>query len=93
MMAYSKYFKAINHERTISPFIPFSNHISANTLVTTEGDLLRLWKLKGIGFETADVEEMQRQKDRLNTLLRAIGSNQVALWCHNVRRQTSDLHF
>jgi len=90
MVAQPKYFDAINNERSLSSFIPFSNHISPNTLITKEGDVLRTWKLKGISFETADPQDIQIQKERLNTLLRAIGSNQVALWCHNVRRQTSD---
>ena len=90
MVAKSKYFDAINNERSVASFIPFTNHISSNTLVTKDGDLLRIWKLKGMSFETVDAQDIHIQKDRLNTLFRAIGSNQVALWCHNIRRQTSD---
>ena len=90
MSALPKYFDQLNGERNISPFIPYSSHVSDNTIVTTQGDFLRIWKIGGIAFETADPDEILRRKDQLNTLLRGISNDQVALWTHNVRRRTSD---
>lgn len=70
--------------------MPYSSHVSANTIVTKDGDFMRIWKLSGISFETADADDMLLRKEQLNTLFRSIGSNHVALWSHSVRRQTSD---
>lgn len=90
MSAQPKYFQQMNRERSIAPFIPYSSHVSPNTIVTKDGDYIRIWKLSGISFETADFDEMLLRKDQLNTLLRSVGTNQVALWTHGVRRRTSD---
>ena len=90
MSALPKYFDQINGERSVSSHIPYSSHVSPNTIVTTQGDFMRIWRVPGISFETAEPEEILRRKDSLNTLFRSISSNNVALWTHNVRRQTSD---
>ncbi len=90
MNAQPKYFQQLNRERAIAPFLPYSSHVSPNTIVTKDGDYLRIWKVAGIAFETTDADEILLRKDQLNTLFRSIGTNHVALWSHNVRRKTSD---
>lgn len=85
-----KYFDQVNNERAVAPFIPYSSHVSPNTIVTTQGDFLRVWRVAGISFETAEPDEILRRKEQLNTLLRSIATSNVALWTHNVRRRTSD---
>ena len=90
MNAQAKYSEQVNKERSIASFIPYSSHISENTIVTKEGDFLRIWKVGGISFETSDVDEILLRKEQLNTMLRSIGTNHVAIWSHNVRRQTTD---
>lgn len=79
MSAQPKYLKQVSNERAVAPFVPYSSHVSPNTVVTKEGDFLRIWKLGGISFETADAEDMLLRKDQLNTLFRSIGSNHIAL--------------
>ena len=59
MFAQGNYFQQINQERTLADFIPYSSHISANTIVTKEGDYLRIWKIGGISHEGADPELIQ----------------------------------
>jgi len=90
MQAQSQYYRQINQERNFAPFLPYSSHISKNVIITKDGDLVRIWKLAGISFETADADDIALRKNQLNTLYRSIGSNNVAIWTHNVRRQTSD---
>jgi type IV secretion/conjugal transfer VirB4 family ATPase len=90
MNAQVKYAQQLNRERTIAPFIPYSSHVAPDTLVTKDGDYLRIWKMAGIAFETADMDDILLRKEQLNTLFRAIGTDNVALWSHNVRRKTSD---
>jgi type IV secretory pathway VirB4 component len=90
MSSQPKYFHQINNERDVAPFLPYSSHVSPNTIVTKDGDYMRIWKLAGISFETADADEILLRKEQLNTLYRSIGSSNVALWSHCVHRQTSD---
>ena len=90
MSAQPKYLQQTNQERAIAPFLPYSSHISPNTITTKDGDFLRIWKIAGISFETADADEILLRKEQLNTLYRSIGSSNVALWSHSVHRQTSD---
>lgn len=85
-----KYFEQLNNERAVAPFVPYSSHVSPDIIVTTQGDFLRIWKVAGISFETAEPDEILLRKDQLNTMLRSIASDHVALWTHNVRRRTSD---
>ena len=54
MSAQPKYQQQVSNERAVAPFVPYSSHISPNTLVTKDGDVLRIWKLSGISFEIAD---------------------------------------
>lgn len=90
MNAQPKYFQQLNRERTVAPFLPYSSHVAPNTIVTKDGDYLRIWKVAGIAFETTDADEILLRKEQLNTLFRSIGTSHVALWTHNVRRKTSD---
>jgi len=90
MGAQPKYFQQLNRERTLASFLPYSSHVRSDTIATKDGDYLRIWKVAGIAFETTDVDEIVLRKNQLNTLLRSISTNHVALWTHNVRRKTSD---
>lgn len=90
MSAQAKYAQQTNRERAVAPFLPYSSHVSANTVVTKDGDFLRIYKMTGISFETVDADDILLRKDQLNTLFRSIASANVALWTHNVRRQTTD---
>lgn len=90
MGAQSKYAQQLNNERSLAPFIPFRSQVGPTTVITRDGDFVRTWRIAGLAFETQDKEKLLIRKDQLNTLFRAIASNNVALWSHNVRRRTWD---
>lgn len=90
MQSKTRYQEQINRERSVAPFVPYTAHVSPNTLITKDGDYVRIWKVSGISFETADFADMQLRKEQLNTLYRSIASEHVALWTHNLRRPTRD---
>lgn len=89
-LAQPRYAQQMNGERTLADFIPYSCHVSPNTIVTKEGDFLRIWKVEGIAHETSDSEDIQLRMDQLNGLYRSMASNQVAVWSHVVRRKVTD---
>ena len=90
MNAETRYENVFRQERSLQEFIPFSNHISKKDIVTKDGDMLRIYKVEGISFETIDADELTIRKDQLNTLLRGIGIPNVAVWVHHVRRRRTD---
>ncbi|WDK04518.1 VirB4 family type IV secretion/conjugal transfer ATPase [Xanthomonas campestris] len=90
MNAQAKYQQQLNGERSVAPFIPYSSHVSSNTIITLEGDYVRTWRLAGLAWETTDPEELLQRKEELNTLYRSIATEHVAIWTHEVRRKTSD---
>lgn len=90
MTVHAEHFNVINKERVIANFIPYSSHVSDTTIVTKAGDYMRIWKVAGISHESADPVTIQLRMDQLNTLLRSIASEHVAIWTHNIRRKISD---
>jgi len=83
----TRYHDVVRAERSMAPFIPQSSHVRHDTIVNKEGDLQRTWRVGGLAFETLDPEDVHIPKEQLNTLIRSIGSSQVALWQHTCRTQ------
>lgn len=90
MHARATHQDVMNAERGIARNIPYSSHVSPTTIVTPEGDFLRIWRVDGITYESTDPEDIQRRLDELNQQLMGLASTQVAVWVHNVRRRITD---
>ena len=90
MNALPRYFDQLNGMRSIEPFIPFRSLVSPDTVSTRENAYMRTWRIAGLAFETADVNEILRRKEQLNTLFRSIASDHVSVWSHVVRRRHTD---
>jgi type IV secretion/conjugal transfer VirB4 family ATPase len=84
------YAAQMQREHAFSAYIPYSAHITPDTIITRDGDYIRMWRVDGITHETADAEEIQRCMDNLNTFIRAIGNGHIGFWTHTVRRKTLD---
>lgn len=85
-----KHQDAIKKGRGVAKHIPFSNHVSRTAIINRDGELLKIWKVAGIDFETTEPDQIALKKEQLNTTLRAIGSKHTALWSHTVRRCKND---
>nr|AKN39800.1 ATPase provides energy for both assembly of typeIV secretion complex and secretion of T-DNA complex(VirB4) [Aliivibrio fischeri] len=83
----TKYAKAINQEVSLASFIPYSSHLTDDTLMTTDGALLSVFRLQGIAFETKDDDELTLLHQRLNNLYKGLSEMGVSLWTHIVRRK------
>lgn len=82
--------QAIKKGRGSSKHIPFSSHVGHTAIINKDGELMKIWRVSGIDFETAEPDQIAIKKDQLNTTLRSIGSRHTALWSHTVRRFKSD---
>ncbi|MGF1907724.1 type IV secretion protein C, partial [Aliivibrio salmonicida] len=83
----TKYARAINQEISLACFIPYSSHLTDDTLITTDGALLSVFRLQGIAFETKDDDELTLLHQRLNNLYKGLSESNVSLWTHVVRRK------
>lgn len=81
---------AAQRELSVSRFIPYTRHVNDTTLKTKEGYLLKVIKIAGIPFETADQIDINQRKNVRATLLRGLSNSRFAIYHHIIRRETSD---
>ena len=77
----------LRREVTAAEQIPCSVHVAPTVIRTSFGDYLQALHLAGASFESADDEQINAWHERLNVLWRNVGSPNVALWTHVVRRR------
>ncbi len=53
----------------------------------TEGRLMRVIKVKGFSFETADDEDLENKKSLRNSLFKGMGSGSFSMMFHTIRRR------
>ena len=77
----------IRREQHASRHVPYLAHVSEHVVSSRAGEFVQVFRLGGIGFETADHAALNAWHERLNVLWRNVGSPHVALWAHVVRRR------
>jgi type IV secretion system protein VirB4 len=75
----------IRREWHTSSHVPYLSHVSEHIVSTRAGDYVQVFRLGGLGFETADDARLNNWHERLNVLWRNLASPHVALWTHIVR--------
>ena len=74
-------------EVSAAHFIPYRCHWNSNTIMTYKDELIRIVKIKGFAFETADDEEIDLKKNSRNNLLKAMSTGNFSLYFHTTRRK------
>lgn len=77
----------LSKEMSSSRFIPYKMLLDENTVLLEDDSLLRVIKIDGFSFETADDEDIDIRKDARNNLLKSMASGNFALWFHTIRRK------
>ena len=79
--------KITKYETSAAHFIPYKCHWNSNTIITTKNELVRVIKIKGFAFETADDIDVDLKKNARNNLLKGMASGNFSLYFHSVRRK------
>ena len=79
--------KYLAKEKSSSDFIPYLMHLNEDTLLLKDGSLMKVIKIRGFSFETADDEDIDIKKNARNNLLKGMASGNFALYFHTVRRR------
>jgi type IV secretion system protein VirB4 len=79
--------KVANVEYGASGFIPCYAHFNDTTLITKKCELIKVIKIGGFSFETADDEDLDIKKNLRNQLLKGLANPNVMLYFHIIRRR------
>jgi type IV secretion system protein VirB4 len=77
--------KIASREVSMSHFIPYKCHWNHNTILTHDERLVRVIKIKGFSFETADDIDIDIKKKARNNLLKTMSSGNFSLYFHTIR--------
>ncbi|MDR3078856.1 MAG: VirB4 family type IV secretion/conjugal transfer ATPase [Rickettsiales bacterium] len=75
------------NERSAAEYIPYYLHCNEDTILLKDNSLLKVIKIKGFSFETADDDDIDIKKNARNNLLKGMASGTFALWFHTIRRK------
>ncbi len=79
--------KVAKSEVSSANFIPYKCHWNSDTLLTKNESLIRVIKIKGFAFETADDIEIDLKKSSRNNLFKGMASGGFSLYFHTIRRK------
>jgi type IV secretion system protein VirB4 len=76
-------------ELSESEFIPYHYHWDKETICTKKKEFIKIIKLDGFAFETADDEDVDMKKMVRNSLLKSMSDGSFAVWFHTIRLRQS----
>ena len=79
--------KVAAQEKDVADFLPYTRHVDAATIATKNNALVRVIKLEGVAFETADDLTLDGLKEVRNTLTIGLASARHILYHHVIRRR------
>lgn len=85
-MAVRKLLDQFKAEKKVDDLVPVAGHVTPNIIETKHGDLVCVFELEGIGFESKDESQRDLYKNSLNDLYRTIYNPRLAVQSHLVRR-------
>ncbi|MBN8828058.1 MAG: VirB4 family type IV secretion/conjugal transfer ATPase [Sphingobacteriia bacterium] len=83
----TRYDKYIRREVSVSEFINYRCHWNRNTILTKKDELIKVIKLSGFSFETADDADLDIKKNLRNGLFKGLATGTLALYFHVIRRK------
>jgi type IV secretion system protein VirB4 len=79
-----KYFKS---ECSVAEFLPYECHLTHDTVLLKNKDMLRVIKVRGFSFETADDFDLNNKKDMRNSLFKGMGQGSFIMNFYTVRKR------
>ena len=87
MQFLSRSESTLRREVSAAAMIPPVAHVDEHVARTRAGDYVQTLRLSGASFESADDDDINSWHERLNVTYRNIGSPNIAIWTHVVRRR------
>lgn len=68
-------------------YIPYIRYINQHVIALNSRCLMVVMAVEGVNFDTADIDQINSLHNQLNTLLKNIADERVALYSHIIRRR------
>jgi len=78
-------WRLIANEQKVSDRIPLIRIKDGNTLITKNGDAMRVFRLRGLATETMEPQSVEAVRDTLANLYRQHGDARTAFYVHTIR--------
>lgn len=79
--------KVAKYEVSAAHFIPYRCHWNSDTILTYKEEFIRVIKIKGFAFETADDVDIDLKKNARNNLFKGMATGNLSLYFHTIRRK------
>lgn len=79
--------KVTRYEASAGHFVPYRCHWNSDTIFTHKEELVRVIKIKGFAFETADDIDVDLKKNARNNLLKGMSTGGFSIYFHTIRRK------
>ena len=83
-------WRILKNEADPARYLPYARHVDSQVIALDGRDLMMMFRLDGIAFETADPAQLNDWHEKLNGTLRNIADDRLAIWTHIVRRPVTD---
>lgn len=83
-------WRILRQEAEPGRYLPYARHVTSEVIALDSGDLMMMFRLEGLAFETADPIHLNDWHEKLNGTWRNIADDRLALWTHIVRRPVDD---
>jgi type IV secretion system protein VirB4 len=83
-------WRILRQEAEPGRYLPYARHVTSEVIALDSGDLMMMFRLEGLAFETADPIHLNNWHEKLNGTWRNIADDRLALWTHIVRRPVDD---
>lgn len=74
----------------LQKYLPYSTHITKDIVVTKEHEYISTWVVDGVHFDMVDSEYLSNEKEALNTLIRSLSNENIAIYIHSAMLPYSD---
>ncbi len=79
--------KITKYETSAGHFIPYKCHWNSDTVFSHKEELIRVIKIKGFAFETADDIDVDLKKNARNNLFKGMSTGGFSMYFHTIRRK------
>jgi len=77
--------RSLQREADTSQYLPYTRHITDNIISLRNGQMMAVFELEGVSFETADQSALNDLHTKMNLLWRNVNDERLSLWSHIVR--------
>ena len=85
-----RYWERAKKESNVGEFVAIGAPLTQHDTATRSGDCLRVWRLDGVAFESAEFNLVKDRHDAWCNVLRNLPAGRTAIYHHRIHRRIHD---